>query len=277
MSNKIPVEPDPFWPKGAAPTHLGPEEQRNDAIVASFVDTTGVWTCQKCGTAFNKSSSDERYCNDCYKLEAKNSAVAKRINADWMEQSKECGLAVYERQPEETDEEWRIWTAYRAHYPLQLPTWTTLARECHVSNNTVVRVASKWSFRVRIQAWARSVDGELQQDRIEAIQEMNKNQLSMAERLQAKISEAIDNIDPALLRPGEIVNLMKVSTELERKIKLAVPEKVHNEEVSTGKQVAQTKVEDLSEVINILHTTGAFEGKIIGVEQTTRLVAKEAD
>ena len=273
----MPSKPDPFWPEGVAPSHLSPMEQKNADIVAPFVEVLGPqWHCAKCGRIDRKSLKDERYCNECYAQEVQNSALAKRINADWMEQSKELGLAVFERQPEETDLEWRIWEKYRSFYPLKLPTWTQLAAECETSVATVIKASSKWSFKVRLQAWARFTDDDSQEKRIVAIREMNEKQLSMAQRITEKLSTAIDAIQPEILRPGEIVNLMKVATELERRITTATPEKVESTAVdSKTKQVAVTKAEDLSDVISVLKEAGLLDNKVIGVEQTTRLIAKE--
>lgn len=273
----MPIKPDPFWPEGVAPSHLSPTEQKNAEIVAPFLEVVGPqWHCEKCGRIDRQSLKDSRYCNECYAQEVQNSALAKRVNADWMEQSKEIGLAIFERQPEETDLEWRIWERYRSFYPLKLPTWTQLAAECQTSVASVIKASGKWSFKVRLQAWARFTDDDNQEKRIVAIREMNEKQLSMAQRITDKLSQAIDNIQPEILRPGEIVNLMKVATELERRIVTATPEKVDSTAAdSRTKQVAVTKVEDLSDVIGVLKEAGVLDGKVIGVEQTTRLIAKE--
>ena len=276
-NNNLPTTPDPFWPAGAQPEHLSVEDARNNEIVDRFVDLTTAWKCEKCGTTVGQSNKDPRYCNDCYVLETKNSLAAKQINADWMQQSTECGLQIFERQPEENNLEWLVWTKYREHYPLKLPTWTELAKECNTSVATVTKVAQKWSFRVRIQSWARYTDGSMQQTRIEAIKDMNERQLDMAQKLQQKLQVAIDVLNPALLKPNELVSLLKAATDLERRIAVALPEKVENEAIESSKKNGMpTKVEDLGDVVAILQSTGAFDGKIIGIEQTTRLVAKEA-
>ena len=125
-------------------------------------------------------------------------------------------------------------------------------------------------------AWARYTDDTVQEERIAAIKDMNTKQLDMAKKITDKLSVAINNIDPMLLRPGEIVNLFKVATELERKITSYVPEKVESTAADAkSKQMVTTKVEDLSEVVAILQKANVFEGKTIGIEQTTRIIAKE--
>lgn len=205
-------------------------------------------------------------------------AVAPAQERDWMELSKEYGLAIFERQPEESAVEWQIWTTYRQFYPMRLPKWTELAAECGTTVGTVVKTSQKWSFNVRLQAWARFTDDMMAEDRAKAIQEMNARQLDMACRLQEKIATGIDYIDPMTLKPTELGNLMKLSTELERRIKIAAPERVQGAVEEAGKaRETMTKAADLSSVISILQQAGVLDGKTVGVEQqtTTRLLAKD--
>lgn len=265
------VGPDPLWPAGAEPEHLPPAERADALIHAAFVgNTVDSFTCARCGSHINRSSADPTLCGACYTKDAKNTQMARKMNSSWMEVAEEAGLALYERQPEETDEEWRIWVTYRDHYPLKLPTWNELAKECSVTPGTILRVSSRWSFKVRMQAWARASDDETAQQRIEAIKEMNKRQVDMSMKLQEKLAAAIEQLDPALLRPGEIVNLLKASTELERRIKLATPEKVDGTvQVAGAQQKKLTKTEDLGEVLKILGSTGVLPGQKLAVEQTT--------
>lgn len=271
------VGPDPLWPVGVEPAHLPPAQRADALIHAAFVgDSLATFKCRRCGTHLNQSSVDKTLCGACYAKEAKNTVMAKTTNSSWMDVAEEAGLALYERQPEESDEEWRVWCAYRDHYPLKLPTWSQLAEETGVSVATVLKVSGRWSFKVRMQAWARAADDATSQQRIEAIKDMNKRQVDMAVKLQDKLAQAIDNLDPMLLRPGELVNLLKASTELERRIKLSTPEKVDGTVQAAGaKQKKLTKTEDLGEVIGILSASGLLPGQKLAVEQTTttRIVA----
>lgn len=198
---------------------------------------------------------------------------------DWIEQSKQLGLAIFERQPEENDLDWYIWTVFRAHYPLRMPKWSEIAKECNASVATVLKASQKWNFAARLQAWARVTDDSMLEERSVAIKIMNTKQLTMAQKLQMKIEEAIEFIDPQLLKPSELVAMMKLANELEAKITMMMPEKVAGTVMDTAvKQNAQTKPEDMAEIIEILRSTGAFEGKTVGIEKTTtRLIAKEAD
>lgn len=131
---------------------------------------------------------------------------------------------------------------------------------------------------MRLQAWARYTDDTMLEERAAAIKEMNSKQLGMAQTIQDKLKEAIDSLEPTLLKPNEIVNLFKVATELERRVVTAMPEKVEGTMLETGNKTEQlTKAEDLSEVVSILTKAGVInlEGKTVGVEQSTRIIVKE--
>ena len=270
-----PVKPDPFWPTGAVPDHLSPA-QVADTKISEFIGVD-PGSCGKCSTHLNKSSEHPDYCVECWKKEANNTALARKVNSSWMEDSDALGLAYFERQPVETDTEWMIWERYRSHYPMKLPTWSELAKECGCSVGLVTRTAQKWSFKVRLQSWARYTDDSMMEERAAAIKEMNARQVGMAKTLQEKLKTAIDSIDPVLLRPGEIVQLLKVSAELERRIVTATPEKVEGTAVDVKqRQNNLTKPEDMNEIVSILAKTGVLPGQGIAVEQTTttRIVAK---
>ena len=138
---EVPALPDPFWPAGVSPKHLSPTD-KNDAVVQEAWDSVGVdvnWRCASCGMTGieNRSPKDPLFCNRCYKKRCTSTALANRTNENWQEQSEALGLALFERQPEETDLEWLIWCKYRDHYPLKMPTWTALAEECKCSVATV--------------------------------------------------------------------------------------------------------------------------------------------
>lgn len=270
-----PVEPDPFWPKGAEPKHLR-AEQLAEVDITKFVGVD-PWTCKKCGTHLGRSEENPDFCCNCWKTEANNTKLAKSMNSSWMEDSDQLGLAYFERQPEETDIEWQIWVAYRDHYPMKLPTWSELAKETGYTVATVTQAAQRWSFKVRMQSWARYTDDAGAEERIKAIKEMNARQVGMAKTLQEKLKTAIDSLEPSLLRPGEIVQLFKVATELERRVVTATPERVEGTVADTSKKQKQlTKPEDMNEIVAILAKTGMLPGQGMAIEQTTttRIVAK---
>lgn len=271
----VPEVKDPFWPSGAAPGHLPVALQNSKEIIEAYAPD---WSCTRCGATSHKNKKNSSLCDSCAAAEAQSSSLAIKTNSNWMDLAAELGIALFERQPEESDIEWRIWCAYRGYYPLKLPTMAELAARVGHSVSTVVKASQRWSYKVRLIEWARFTDADIQERRIEAVREMNTKQLTMAQRIQQKLEDAIEYIDPATLKPNELVNLFKMATELERKVTEYVEERVESTAAtSTTKQQELTKPEDMSEVLSILQKAGMLDGKAIGVEQTTRFVVKEDD
>lgn len=275
----IPNKPDPFWPVGVKPTHLTPEEQRLEATKEAFIAIKGpMWECKVCHTQEDQSIVNPDLCRDCYATESQNSALAQKINQNWIEEAKEIGLAIFERQPEETDTEWQIWEKYRSFYPLKLPTYAELAKETGHAITTVVKTAQKWSFKVRLVAWSRYTDAGIQTDRVNAIKDMNTKQLHVASTIMDKLKTAVEGLDPTTLQPKDIASMLKIAADLERRIQSYIPETVENEAIDSKKAATVTKTEDLSEVISILQNAGVLkENGIVAIEQVTRVIAKGAE
>ena len=181
--------PDPLWPAEVIPAHLSPADRRDPEVKEAW-GKIGIdldWRCAECGSTVDRNAKEPTLCNKCYAKKVEARALATKTNEGWQELASSLGLAIYERQPEETDLEWRIWQAYRAHYPLQMPTWSKLAEEVGCSVGSITRAANRWNYRARMVQWAQFVDGETQEKRIAAVKEMNEKQLGMAQRLLAKV------------------------------------------------------------------------------------------
>ena len=97
----------------------------------------------------------------------------------------------------------------------------------------------------------------------------------MAAKLRSKLDKAIDQIDPAALKPGEIASLAKLATEMERKARV---DTIAQEELRSDMLVdtdnpdlkkSPTKQADLGEVVGILIKAGALgDVSQVGVRQT---------
>lgn len=273
---RMPDKPDPLWPDAAEPVHLSRKKLEEAKTVGSYMSLKKAdWACAKCGSENNPSPKEPTLCRSCVAVEKQNTALSRKINSDWMDIAKDLGLEIFERQPEETDTEWRIWDAYRSMYPGKLPTYKELEEIVGISQGTIVKAAQKWSFKVRLASWARYADADIQEKRIIAIRGMNEKHISMAETITEKLKTAIEVLDPTFLKPSEIVSLFKVATELERKAVTYVDERVDNMVVETAANSKQlTKPEDISEIVSILQAAGVLSGKNIGVKQTTEFVVK---
>ena len=104
----------------------------------------------------------------------------------------------------------------------------------------------------------------------------SSSEARQAAKLRAKLSAAIDSIDPYSLKPGEIASLAKLSADMERKARvdtIAQEELRSNALVDTENpdlKKSTTKQSDLSEVVGILLKAGALgDLNAVGVRQTT--------
>jgi hypothetical protein len=205
--------------------------------------------------------------------------LMKKTNGSWMDDAKALGLEIFERQPEETATEWRVWECYRNHYPMKLPTYSQLANEAGCAVGTVVNAAQKWNFKVRIIEWARHCDSQSQEDRVKAVKDLNTAQYKLAKDMLEKVTEAIGKIQPDFMKPNEIVNMAKLATDMQRKIVESKPEKIEQPGIVDKTSATQelTRTEDLNEIAEILQKVGVFDGATIGIEKTTRVIVRGGD
>lgn len=199
-------------------------------------------------------------------------AASSKVLTNWIEEAKAIGLALYERQPEENDIEWLLWSTYRDHYPGRMPTMTALATECGCAVATATKAATKWNFRLRMVEWSRFVDAGSLEERMEKIKEMNRIQFEQAKALQATITDAIAMLDPATLKPNEIATLMKLANETEKRIVESMPEKVEDQVLTLADAQSQAKHTDanaIGDILNIMANCGALGKGIVGVEKKT--------
>ena len=241
--------------------------------------------CRRCSQEKVADERDPHLCVDCAKAERNRSAHLRKNQGDWMEAAQDAGIDVWLQQPGETQHEYTIWTVYRDAYPGRKLTYRQVAERAGTTQAFVRTVAQRWSFQARMQAWMTECDKITMLQRREEILSMNREHIDMAQRLRDKLSAAIDNIDPTMVKPSEISSLMRVATELEAKARvdeIAQDEMrrdmLHGVENPNLKKTP-TKTDDLSEVVSILMQAGAL-GSItqIGVrETTTREVVAKCD
>lgn len=240
--------------------------------------------CRKCGQDKPADSRDKHLCVDCARAENNRYSHLRKNQGDWMEVAKEAGIDVWLQQPGETQLEYSIWSAYRDSYPGQKPTYKGVAEKVGTTLNFVRTTSQRWTFQARMQAWMAECDRITLEQRRAEILNMNKDHVDMAQRLRNKMSNAIDMIEPAALKPSDLASLMKLATDLERKARLDTMDQealrrdmfVDNDNPSIKK--SPTKQGDLAEVAQILLNAGAL-GSItqIGIRETTtrEIVAKE--
>lgn len=239
--------------------------------------------CRRCGQKKAPHATDRHLCEDCVKAENNRVSYFRNHNFNWLEVAKEADIEIWERQPAETDHEYNVWLRYRDAYPSKKPSYRLVAEELNTTVNAVKKIASRWSFPTRLQAWARYVDTITLQQRKQEILDMNAVHISMADKLNQKLMKAIDLIDPYALAPKDINALFKTAAELERKARLdqtglATGGAAVDDDNPDLKKM-DVKTENISEILGILGKAGVLNN--IGVRQTTttttEVVVKDDD
>lgn len=236
-------------------------------------------TCRRCSQVKPPHKENRHLCEDCVKAENSRVSYYRQHNFNWMDVAKEADLELWERQPGETDWEYKVWLCYRDAYPGKRPSYRDVAEQLGTTLNAVRKIAQRWTFPTRLQAWAKHVDEITLKQREQEILEMNKRHVEMAKALNDKIQKAIENIDPYELSPREIGTLMKTATELERKARLdQVPKSSADlgvDDTNPELKKVDIKTENISEILSILGKAGVLNN--IGVRQTvtTEVVVKD--
>lgn len=240
--------------------------------------------CPRCSLEKEADLRSPHMCVDCAKAENSRNTYIRQHQEDWTMIAKESGIDLWLQQPGETQWEYTIWCAYRDSYPGKKPSYGAVAKQLETTYESVRKIAARWTFNVRMQAWMAECDKITMLQRREEILGMNKQHVDMAAKLRAKLDVAIDAIEPTMLKPAEIATLAKLSTELERKARLDIvdQEMMRSQEAGDAEnpdlKKAQTKQADLGEVLKILAAAGAL-GNLsgVGVRSTSEvsLVDKE--
>lgn len=243
-----------------------------ELVVASMP----IIKCPKCGQEKVADARNPHMCVDCAKAETSRYMYMRQHQGDWMAVARDAGIDVWLQQPGETQFEYSIWVAYRDSYPGRKATYGQVAQQLKTTKGVVAKVAQRWTFQARMQAWMAECDRITLQQRRSEILDMNKEHIDMASRLRNKLSKAIDLVDPSSLKPSELATLLKLTTELENKARL---DGITQEELlrdmskdtdNPNIKKSPTKQDDLGEVVKILMEAGAL-GSItqIGVRETT--------
>lgn len=258
--------------------------ENTNLVVGTGEEVVPMIECPRCGMLKPRALRSPHMCVDCEKAENSRITYYRQHQENWMDVAKEAGLDLWVQQPGETQWEFSVWTAYRDSYPGKRATLSEIARQMNTTYNVVKKIAQRWSFPVRMQAWMQECDRITLLQRRQEVIDMNKDHVDMAARLRSKLSVAIDQIDPMTLKPGELASLARLATEMERKARL---DNISQEELRRDLVVGDENPElkksptsqgDLSEVVSILLKAGAL-GDIttIGVRktETTEVVVKE--
>lgn len=199
------------------------------------------------------------------------------VDRDWQSLAATLGLELYERQPEESNNEWYAWCEYRKYYPGKLPTMSELSKACGIAVGTLVRYQQKWSWKTRLLHWSRATDADIMSKRREAIKKMNEDQLQIADAMMEKLKEGVMYLDPATMRPNELTNMMKVVSGIQKDITSYVEEPVDQPalDANTVKQSQLTKKEDAVDVLSVLQSVGLLGD--VNITKTEVSIKKEGE
>lgn len=207
------------------------------------------------------------------------------LNKNWVAVAEEVGIPLWEQQPNETVDEFDMWTTYRDLWPTVRPTITKVAQALSVSPNKVMKASRKWTWAARLQAWIREVNAERTAELRQARRKMVEDQIAIGEKLRSKMLKAVENLDEYDVTPSELVQLLKVTQSFEDtaresldavehetaadvdSVDLFVPEG-QDEQQGNSRGIS---AEDAAEVVKILQTAGVLSipGTKVGVRQTT--------
>lgn len=242
--------------------------------------------CPRCSQIKPKSLRSPHMCVDCEKAENSRYMHLRMHQENWTEIAAESGLDLWVQQPGESQWEYTVWCAFRDSYPGKKPTFGDVAKQLNTTYNVVKKVAQRWTFQIRMQAWMKHCDDITLLQRRQEVLDMNKDHVDMAARLRQKLSSAIERIDPNTLKPSEIASLARLASDMERKARVdTIAQEEMRRDLLTDNEnpelkKSQTKQSDLSEVVKILLGAGAL-GDVtqVGVREVTtkEIVVKDAD
>jgi hypothetical protein len=248
------------------PTSMTPILTKEQLVDKTFADLEDTYIdCPRCCRKHVVAAKQSPHiCRDCEKADNNRVSYYRNHQADWLDVCKASGLEPWEQQPGETQWEFSIWCAYRDAYPGKKPNYVDVARQLNASHAAVKKVAMRWTFAARLQLWMKHVSDITLAQRHTEILTMNKTHIDMANKINAKLMLAIDQIEPVGMKPGDIASLAKVAADLERKAQIdtmAQEQALQDISVDNGNpelKKSPTKKEDLTDVIKILMAAGVL-------------------
>lgn len=248
---------------------LGPRDPENQ-----LASTSVEIYCPHCGRDHvMQSAYTKGMCVDCYQaLANRNTTLYRHGDPDWKSKAEQAGLALYERQPNESARDYEIFKTYMMMYPLERPTLKKTAAKLGLAYETVANTSRRCHFKERLDAWMRECDkATLNQRRNEMI-EMNSQHIEMATTLRGKLLAAMNMLEPGSLKPGEIAQLAKLANSMEREARVdQIAQEEMRADLNKGDEnpdlkKSVTKAGDLGEVLSVLMKSGALgDAKSVGV------------
>lgn len=262
-------------------------------------------TCSQCARRFTVSGDTKRdseypdLCRKCAGAKRQLIKQRRRDNSNWMRMAVDEGVPPWERQPEETADEFELWTIYRDMWPDARPTLPKVMaiwRDNGGQSVDVTRAAQRWTWSARLQAWIREVNSERTAELRAARRQMVEDHITIGEKLRAKVLVMVDNLDAFDVTPGELVQLLKVTSEFEKTardsmdaVERATADDIDLVDTFGGSQgsgaglsgsdgnASGLSLEDAAEVMKILVAAGVAQGRSAAAAQQSETRSIEAE
>jgi len=216
-------------------------------------------------------------CVDCYvQMSNRNTKLMRWGNKNWQEDAEAAGVELYEQQPAESPVDYSRFCCYRDMYPSTRPTLKAVAKQLNISYGAVQSTASRWHWRERLIAWIKECDRVTLEQRRQEMISMNQRHIELAEKVDRKIQQALDRMDPASMKPSEVNQLMKTMAQLEResRIDTIAQEELRNE-ITHGAENPElkqspTSQDDFAEILGVLKQAGVLDDSDIGLKKVKK-------
>ncbi|MFU8873186.1 hypothetical protein [Micromonospora sp. SL4-19] len=127
----------------------------------------------------------------------------------------------WDRQRGEPEKAYGYFTLYRNLGRTR--TVAKVAEQVHKSRDYLHKLATRWKWVQRAQAWDREEDRLYAEGLAEQRRDMARRHARVASALQAKLVARLQTLDASKLTPGDVARWLEVSTRVER-LALGLPD-----------------------------------------------------
>ncbi|WP_319461270.1 hypothetical protein [Micromonospora sp. RTP1Z1] len=127
----------------------------------------------------------------------------------------------WDRQPREPEKAYGYFVLYRDLGRTR--TVAKVAEQVHKSRDYLHKLATRWKWVQRAQAWDREEDRLYVEGLAEQRRDMARRHARVASALQAKLVARLQTLDASKLTPGDVARWLEVSTRVER-LALGLPD-----------------------------------------------------
>lgn len=123
--------------------------------------------------------------------------------------------SVWDRQSGEPARDYAAFRIYRDHPPTQR-SFDRTAQDSGLSEDACRKLAQRWGWQDRAEAWDDACHHLDDQERLEAIRDMHRVHRSAGRKAVAKAVVALDALPTSSMDAGQIVRMLSLGAKLER-------------------------------------------------------------